>query len=262
MKLTPGIDYDGGFKIEFPKPPAYDPYTYTQIQRVSSYTYYTSDIHPGSTRTIPTQPGDLVVGLVGERLGYAETPSDWTEHTRVDHVTTTATTNTYGIHVIMATKIATGTSTSIGGWDPGAIQNPVTVGIFAVYRNTRSQGGPNNNPVGTVLATSATAGAISYLDSPQPQVTDGSSIVLRFSGAEFQSGYFLPTRYPAASSTIVEWWSNVISLALMEVTGTNASFLTGNQYQAQNFTVGTGGQNYTLYGVTGGIEIIARPSYP
>jgi hypothetical protein len=113
--------------------------------------------------------------------------------------------------------------------------------------------------------TSATAGAIYYRDYPQPQVTDGSSIVLRFSGAEFglSNGYFVPTLYPAASSNMVEWWSSSISLALMEVIGTNASFLTGNnRSRTQNFTVGTGGQNYSLTGVTGGIEIIARPSYP
>ena len=261
MKLTPGINYDGGFKVEFLKPPAYDPYTYAPIQRISSHKYNTGHLHPGSTSTVPTQPGDLVVGLVGEGLGYAETPSDWTEHTRVGHLTTT-TNNTHGIHVIMATKIATGTSTSIGGWDPGALQYPVTRGIFAVYRNTRSQGGPNNNPVGTVLMTSSTAGAILYRDYPQPQVTDGSSIILRFSGAEFglNNSYFVPTYYPASSSNIIEWWSSSISIALMEVTGSNTIHLTGNnRHRTQNFSVGAG---INLTGVTGGIEIIARPSYP
>ena len=260
MKLTPGINYDGGMKISFPKPPAYEPYTYTQIQRISSYKYSAGNLHPGSTRSIATQPGDLVVGLVGEGHGYAEPSSDWTEHTRVGHLTTTATTNSYGVHVIMATKIATGTSTLIGGWDPGTIQNPTTRGIFAVYRNTRSQGGPNNNPVGTVLTPQANQGAVDYSDYPQLQVTDGSSVILRFSGAEWYSGYFNPTRYPAASSNIVEWWGSGVALSLMQQNA--GTSLGGNRYRGQNFNIGTGGATYSLYSVTGGIEIIARPSYP
>lgn len=261
MKLTPGINYDGGMKISFPKPPAYEPYTYTPIQRISSHKYNTGDLHPGSTRSIPTQPGDLVVGLVGEGHGYAEPSSDWTEHTRVGHLTTTATTNSYGVHVIMATKIATGTSTLIGGWDPGTIQHPLTRGLFAVYRNTRLQGGPNNNPVGTVLTPRATQGAIDYSDWPPLQVTDGSSVILRFAGAEYGNvgGYFNPNLYPAASSNILEWYGSGIALSLMQqYTGS----LGGNRYRAQNFNIGTGGATYSLYGVTGGIEIVARPSYP